>query len=266
MISKISIVTVCYNALDDLAVTVNSILGQTFTDFEYLIIDGASEDGTVSFIESKVTDFITRGIAFRYISEPDKGIYDAMNKAAHYADNDYLLFLNAGDEFYAGDTLLNVQKQLCETDADIVYGSTLFCGNGVYQVRKPKDLNTIIERMPFCHQSVLVRTSLLLEHPFDLHLNVCADYESFVFFYMNNYSFQELDCVIARFVIGGTSQNLKLKYYRELYEIHKMYGIPDSKFHLYRNLLLESCRSKIRKILPKQLLYIKNRIINRRMI
>ena len=83
----------------------------------------------MSFIESKVTDFITRGIAFRYISEPDKGIYDAMNKAAHYADNDYLLFLNAGDEFYAGDTLLNVQKQLCETDADIVYGSTLFCGN-----------------------------------------------------------------------------------------------------------------------------------------
>ena len=101
----LSIITVCYNAGHVLPKTLESVLPQSFTCFEYLIIDGGSTDDTLSLLKQASGQFARRQISFRYISEPDQGIYDAMNKGTRAAKGTWLLFLNAGD-LLAGPRIL----------------------------------------------------------------------------------------------------------------------------------------------------------------
>src|SRR5688572_27521016 len=96
---KISIITINYNNLDGLKRTVDSVVNQTWQEFEYIVIDGGSTDGSGAYIESKSKHF------HYWVSEPDKGIYNAMNKGIVKATGEYLLFLNSGDHFF-NDTVL----------------------------------------------------------------------------------------------------------------------------------------------------------------
>lgn len=89
----LSIITVCFNACNELQNTVKNVLAQEWTNFEYLVIDGASTDDTVSFLEQSTTLFAAKKIPFHFISEKDHGIYDAMNKGIRIASGDWLLFL-----------------------------------------------------------------------------------------------------------------------------------------------------------------------------
>ncbi|MGL5637387.1 MAG: glycosyltransferase, partial [Bacteroidales bacterium] len=94
-----SIITVTYNAGNLLIPTMDSISAQTYKDYEYIIVDGCSKDHTLSLIESRKREITT------FLSEPDKGIYDAMNKALRLATGEYILFMNAGDTLHSADTL-----------------------------------------------------------------------------------------------------------------------------------------------------------------
>ena len=117
----LSIVTVSYNAAESIGNTIRSVARQSWTDFEYLFIDGASKDATVAEIESQREAFASRGIPYRVISEPDRGIYDAMNKAIALAEGQWVLMLNAGD-LLAEDTVLErVFREPCD-GADVLYG------------------------------------------------------------------------------------------------------------------------------------------------
>ena len=112
---KISVVTVCYNSVNTIEETMLSVLNQTYPDIEYIIIDGGSTDGTVDII---------RKYAARlgyWISEPDKGIYDAMNKGIAAATGDYINFMNSGDMFASNDVLSSF-KNFVSDDPEIVYG------------------------------------------------------------------------------------------------------------------------------------------------
>ena len=112
-----SIVTITFNAEATLPATLQSVECQTFTDYEYLVVDGASTDGTVALARaSRAVTSIT--------SEPDRGLYDAMNKGLHRATGRYLIFLNAGDALHSPDTLQKIARSIEKTDADIVYGET----------------------------------------------------------------------------------------------------------------------------------------------
>ena len=128
----LSIITVCFNACNELQNTVKNVLAQEWTNFEYLVIDGASTDDTVSFLEQSTTLFAAKEIPFHFISEKDHGIYDAMNKGTRIASGDWLLFLNAGDLLYKPDVLKKVFE--ISHSADILYGDTI-C---VYQGRQKK--------------------------------------------------------------------------------------------------------------------------------
>ena len=122
---KFSIITVTYNAEAVLEDTIQSVISQTYHHVEYILVDGASKDGTLSIID-RYRDRITR-----IVSEPDKGLYDAMNKGIRLATGDYLCFLNAGDSFHEDDTLQQMVRSISGNELpDVLYGETELVDNG----------------------------------------------------------------------------------------------------------------------------------------
>lgn len=187
----ISVITITYNAASVIRPTLQSLNSQTFRNFEHLVIDGASKDDTVSIVRGMCPDSIIR-------SEPDRGLYDAMNKGLRAAKGKYLLFLNAGDALHSPDTLrhyadaarLNGKNPLNADEnadsrqlyADIIYGDTIVVDSGRNFV-KPRHLS-VPERLTFrsfangmlvCHQAFMVRSDLAPEY--DLQYRFSADYE-----------------------------------------------------------------------------------------
>ena len=118
---KFSIITVCYNAAANIEKTIASVVNQTYEDYEYIIIDGASTDTTLDIIKKYSENYPK----IKYISEPDRGLYDAMNKGVGLAIGDYIQFLNAGDTLFDSDVLKHVQECITE-DADILYGNIMY--------------------------------------------------------------------------------------------------------------------------------------------
>ena len=125
-----TIITVCYNAQDSIRTTINSVLQQNYMDFEYIVIDGKSNDLTYSIVKKYRDEFNEKGIAYRYISEPDTGIYNAMNKAIEMSRGDWLLFLNAGDYFVNSEVLKKLSLKTQLSDKSLIYGNYISeCGN-----------------------------------------------------------------------------------------------------------------------------------------
>lgn len=151
---KISVVTVCYNAADTIEKTMLSVLNQTYHDIEYIIIDGGSTDGTVEIIR-KYADRIAY-----WVSEPDKGIYDAMNKGIKVATGEWINFMNAGDSLFSRDTL----QQFIESypHMDVVYGYAMYMTQGRSFRFKNSPMSEIEKKMPFCHQAVFTLNSATL--------------------------------------------------------------------------------------------------------
>lgn len=171
-----SIVTVCYNAAGCIGRTLDSVREQRFNGYEYIIVDGASTDGTLDIVaESGVR-------CDRIVSEPDRGIYDAMNKGIGLARGEYLIFLNAGDTFFADDTLLLASGLLKAELPDVFYGDTAIVDDSgdfiaMRRLRPPKRLNSASFRMGMtvCHQAFWVKRSIA--PPYDLSFKYSADYD-----------------------------------------------------------------------------------------
>ena len=170
-----SIITITYNASKELPATMCSVAEQTFRDFEHLIIDGASKDDTVGIAEKMATPNLL------IYSEPDKGLYDAMNKGLRKAKGKYLIFLNAGDAFHDKNVLM-LMSQVVSDDTDIIYGDTnLVDANREFVAKRhlsvPEKLtfNSFRKGMLVCHQAFVVRRELAPEY--DLKYRFSADYE-----------------------------------------------------------------------------------------
>lgn len=201
---KYSIVTISYNEEKRIAETIESILNQTFSNFEYIIIDGKSDDRTVEIANNYCCLFEKRGISYKIFSEKDSGLYNAMNKALNYVTGDYTLFLNAGDSFDCEDVLQSVDE--CNNEnADVIYGRTRYILNQFERVDEAKDYNGLKECMPFCHQSVFAKTCLLKKYGFDEQYRIAADYNLFVQLYTDGVKFERISTVISKFPEGGLS-------------------------------------------------------------
>ena len=171
-----SIITITFNAEKELPPTLDSVSRQTFHDFEYLIIDGKSSDSTVKIAQES-------GIRMTMISEPDKGLYDAMNKGMRKAKGKYLIFLNAGDAFHSPETLSEIATT-AEANGypDIVYGQTQLVNSsrefvGMRHLSAPKHLTfkSFSRGMLVCHQAFVVKREIA--GPYDLRYRFSADYE-----------------------------------------------------------------------------------------
>lgn len=213
----ISIVTVCYNARDGIAKTIESVISQTNKGFEYIVVDGKSTDGTFEIIKKYQKKF-----PIVLISERDRGIYDAMNKGVSLAKGDYVNFMNAGDVFVGQGILEKVTRYLSE-GGDFFYGATEFCYDHFSVVRKPRPLSDFWRKMPFNHQSLFAKTSLLKEHPFDLRYPMAADYESMVFFLGQHKKFREVPMTVAAFNNQGVSNQKGYRAIKEYKEILRSY-------------------------------------------
>lgn len=168
----LTVVTVVYNARKDFLTTLANVNGQTARlEFEYLVVDGASSDGTTDEIRGAAD----RGEVDLWLSEPDRGIYDAMNKAVALARGQWVLFLNSGDVFVSPTTVSDCQLGSVETG--LAYGSCeqVYPDGGVHLTRC-RPLETTLHAMPCSHQSLFAKRDLLLQFPFDLRYRVAADH------------------------------------------------------------------------------------------
>lgn len=200
---KVTIVTVCYNAVKEIEKTILSVINQTYDDVEYIIVDGASTDGTLDII-NKYKDRITK-----WVSEPDKGIYDAMNKGIKLASGDYLNFMNAGDWFVNKYVLENLRTFLTPGN-DAVYGDGVVERIGIKYVSKARGnelANDDIPQMGFIHQSLFVRTELAKRYPFDLRYKLAADFNMVITLYRNGCHFAYCGFPIAYYDLTGVSSS-----------------------------------------------------------
>lgn len=172
-----SIITITYNAEKELPATLESVRCQTLTDFEHLIVDGASKDGTVALAEQSGIEQMS------IVSEPDKGLYDAMNKGIARAKGDYLIFLNAGDAFHAPTSLQELADTIKAAGRpDIAYGQTQIVDAnrkfiGMRHLTAPEHLtfDSFKQGMLVCHQAFVARRDIA--EPYDLRYRFSADYE-----------------------------------------------------------------------------------------
>lgn len=225
---KISIITVCLNTESVISKTITSVLNQTYTDYEYLIKDGGSKDETLSISEAFKSSFLKKGIPYRILSQPDSGIYDAMNQAAREASGEWIIYMNAGDVFANQDVLrMVVQSDILNT-ADVVYGDVIFHSDGWYLLEKGLPIERIRNQMPFCHQSVFTKKQLLQQMGYSLKYRICSDYLFYRERYREGKKFAYLPIPISIFDLGGESANGKL-FTEELLRIHEEMGDTDEE-------------------------------------
>ena len=237
---KITVVTVTYNCQKVVEKTILSVLSQDYKNIEYIVVDGCSNDKTLNIVE-QYKDRIDL-----IVSEPDKGVYDAMNKSVKYATGDWILFMNAGDCFIARNT---ISKMFFEThdDVGVIFGDTISDYRGFETVIKYNPKSWRHKYMPSCHQSIFVKRELLLQNPFNLKYRIAADLYSFKCFSEQNVKYKYIPEIVARYDVSeGISQNPKL-YYKELFSI--MYNKPMSYIIYFLFLIRYMLGKLIRKLI-----------------
>ena len=202
MFPTLSIITINYNNRVGLQKTIDSVITQSFRDFEWIVIDGGSTDGSKELIE-QFSDYISY-----WVSEPDKGIYNAMNKGVKIAKGDYLQFLNSGDWFYDETSL-----ERCVSHGftkDIEYGDLFFVDNHGTRERSnyPKDLTIrFFYKYSIGHNATFIRRELLQSELYDESYRIVSDWAFFLKQALNRRSFEYLDEIVTCFGTDGISSN-----------------------------------------------------------
>lgn len=170
---KITIATVCYNAQQTIENTIKSVINQTYSDIEYLIIDGKSTDKTLDIIDKYAGDS-----RIRLVSEEDTGLYNAMNKAIKICTGDYIIYMNSGDVFHDYRVL---EEMMPYMDADIVYGNVVRIKSDGRHLEKYHGKYTVMRLllmgMMMCHQAMFTRTDIMRKYGFDETYSITADYD-----------------------------------------------------------------------------------------
>lgn len=188
----VTIITVCRNHAMALEKTIQSVESQTWQDKEYLVVDGASTDETMEVIQRHQASIT------HWVSEPDQGIYDAMNKGVRLTQGQWVIFMNAGDTFASADALQRVFQ--APQEADVIYGDVIK-GEHVKKAEAPHNAH----RMFFCHQSAFVKTCCLRAFPFDTSHRMSADFKQIKQLFLSGKTFRQLDFPVSIFDTQGVS-------------------------------------------------------------
>lgn len=213
---KISVITVIYNGKGLLQKTIDSVKTQKYNNVEYVIIDGGSTDGTIDIIKQN-----EKFVSF-WLSEKDKGIYDAMNKGLKNSTGDYIWFLNAGDEIYSGDTISDV---FSKGEADAFYGDVTYIDEkgdnlGTRTLKTPPpelSWKDMIKGMVVSHQSFIIRRELAANY--DLRYKYVADVDWMIRSLKNCKKVINTKQILSKFLVGGFSKRNIIKSNRERFTI-----------------------------------------------
>ena len=240
----ITVVTVVYNDVKHIEDTILSVVNQTYPDIEYIIIDGGSTDGTVDIIRLYVDKIVN------WISEPDQGVFDAMNKALKKATGDYIIFMNAGDSFADIDIVEKVVDYMKENDASDVYYGDVYRGN--------KRVDCIWKDIPFylskkkirgmniCHQSIFVKLLIAKKYYFDTSYKFAADYNMMMQIFKDGGRFQYMPLTITVYDTTGIPMVNWQQTFKEEARIcgyansflYKVELVKRKLFHSFRSLFL----------------------------
>jgi glycosyltransferase involved in cell wall biosynthesis len=243
---KVTVITICYNASKDLAKTIDSVASQTYTDIEYIVIDGGSQDDTLEVINSKLN------VITQYISEPDKGIYDAMNKGIDMATGDWIIFMNAGDVFYSHDVIEKLCDNIYELNTGIVYGDVVLdfgkCGKLTKSLHRFNNENVALQ---LCHQAMMTRSDILKIIKYDTSYRIIADLNSFRKIEGMGCRFEYVPIIFAVFeVLDGVSSTMPLAMF---YESCRNRGIKKYSRLWWYGYFEALCKYVLRKLLPKDI-------------
>jgi len=192
---KITVITVLFNSVTTVEKTIQSVLGQTYENIEFIVIDGMSTDGSIEILNryrEKINVLII---------EPDKGIYDAMNKGIRLTTGKWICFMNSNDYFYNERVIEDIFST--EPDADILYGFCIDPATG--ESVKPLSLDKFWRRIPINHQSAFVKTTYYKESPYDLKYKVSSIYDLLYYWYCNGLKFKYIDMPVAVYDMTGLS-------------------------------------------------------------
>lgn len=225
----LSIITIVYNNVRDIERTMLSVLNQTYSNIEYIVVDGASTDGTLEIIQ-RYQDRLSK-----VVSEKDAGIYDAMNKGLALASGDYVLFMNSGDELFASDT---VEKVFATApDADIYYGETEMYNEAWQSIGKRR--HSVPEKftwksfrfgMTISHQAIYIRRSLTA--PYDRQYQLSADIDWILTAAKKAKTSVKVSGYVAKYLVGGMSKKRHQQSLKERFAIFtKHYGFLSNLFN-----------------------------------
>jgi glycosyltransferase involved in cell wall biosynthesis len=229
---KLSVITIVYNNSKDIERTMLSVLNQSYSNIEYIVVDGASTDGTIEIIK-RYEDRLTK-----LISEQDNGIYDAMNKGLALATGDYVLFMNSGDEIYSNDTVTSVFSTA--PSGDIYYGETeMYNENweslGQRRHRAPEhfDWHSFKFGMNVSHQAIYIKRSLTVS--FDLKYKYSSDIDWIIKAAKKSSNIVNTHLYVAKYLVGGMSKQKHLESLKERFNIlSNYYGfIPNLINHIF---------------------------------
>ena len=241
MNNKISVITVVYNNVSEIRDTIESFFSQTWEEKELIVIDGGSTDGTPDIIRE-----YTDRLAF-WCSEPDGGIYDAMNKGISHATGDWINILNSGDVFCSSDSLKQTIEAAFNTRADIIYGNAIEDdGNKYDYIEAGDDISRLEYEAIYRHGCSLVKTEIQKKYLFDIsktkEYGFALDFDAIYRMYHDNCRFLKVSVCIQRYKSEGASSNIfkSLKYN---YHITSQYGTASAKRRYYvRRLVTERIR------------------------
>jgi glycosyltransferase involved in cell wall biosynthesis len=246
----ISIITVCFNSAKTIRQTIESVLNQTYTHIEYILVDGKSTDNTLAIIEEYAPQFAAKGIVYRWISEPDNGIYDAMNKGIKLATGEWVNIQGSDDWLELDACYLISQSISNNQECNIIYGiSNYFCDGKLISVGQNMHTNLLNAAMN--HQSIFMKKKLIENLGyFDQSFSIAADYDLLCNAFTSGANFHYLSNIIANYNIGGISfssaklgfENVKIRYkYKQITQTQKL--ILNTKYYIK---YLFSCFDNIR--------------------
>jgi glycosyltransferase involved in cell wall biosynthesis len=229
---KFSIITITYNSEAYLEETIASVLSQEYDDFEYILIDGGSTDGTVDIIRRHAE----QDRRIRWISEPDEGISDAFNKGIRMASGDIIGIINSDDKYIPGALQLVAESLAMHPDSDVFHGNmTRSQSNTVLYLIKPSDVErNIWHEMPINTPAMFVtRRAYQAVGFYDTNLKLAMDYDLVLRLYRAGYRFLHIDKALANMSYGGVSDERFLDALREVRMVAVRQGAPRAKVYAW---------------------------------
>lgn len=243
----ISIVTVVYNGEQFIENTLKSVLSQDYPNVEYIVIDGASTDGTLAIIERYKSQ-----LAY-FCSKADGGIYDAMNKGIAVATGRWINFMNAGDSFFAENTISEVVR-INHENARILFGGVQIQYPDFSRIELPGAPSRLWRGMQFSHQSVFIETDYHKAHLYNVSIRVAADLALMYEAYREGVEFKNLGLVVSTVVTGGVSEAFRSRTIKSSRDaVCGMHFRPVIRTYYFFRLLDSKLRSVVKAILPSAL-------------